>query len=52
MVKLDRDYFVRKGREGGKKGSKKLTPAERKERARQAGIASGKARRNKKVAAR
>jgi hypothetical protein len=39
--------FAKYGKAGGRKAAANLTDAERKERARQAGIASGKARKKK-----
>jgi hypothetical protein len=45
------EYFAKIGRKGGKTGGKaaaaRMTPKERSERARKAGLASGKARRKK-----
>lgn len=42
-----KEYFRKLGAKGGKKASSALSKAQRKERARLAGIASGKARREK-----
>jgi hypothetical protein len=42
-----KEYFRKAGAKGGKKSSSRLTKAERRERAKRAGLASGKARRQK-----
>jgi hypothetical protein len=47
LTKAERDALSAIGKRGGKSGSRKLSKAQRKERARLAGIASGKARRKK-----
>jgi hypothetical protein len=47
LTKAERDALRKIGSRGGKSVSSKLTQAERKAKARAAGIASGKARRKK-----
>jgi hypothetical protein len=47
LSKEMREYFRKLGSKGGKVHSSNLSAAERKERARQAGIASGKVRKKK-----
>jgi hypothetical protein len=47
LSKDAKEYFRKAGARGGRMGQAKLSAAERKERARLAGIASGKARRKK-----